>query len=68
MAKKKLAKNYHLALIQSLGRIEFMLKTIMQEEYGEKATKKVYKEICDLINEKITEDDIYTREEKENDI
>lgn len=66
--KKKLANGYHLALIQSLGRIELMLKTIMQGEYGEATTKKVYKEICDLIHEKITEDDIYTREEKENDI
>lgn len=66
--KRKLVSDYPLAILQSLGRIEFMLKTIMQEEYGEQATKKVCKEICDLINEKITEDDIYTREEKENDI
>lgn len=63
--KKKLVNGYHLALLQSLGRIEFMLKTIMQEEYGEKATKKVCKEICDLINKKITEDDIYVKEKKD---
>lgn len=62
--KRKLVSDYPLAILQSLGRIEFMLKTIMQEEYGEKATKKVYKEICDLINEEITEDKIFIKENK----
>lgn len=63
--KKKLVSGYHLALLQSLGRIEFMLKTIMQEEYGEQATKKVYKEISDLINKEITEDKIFIKEKKD---
>lgn len=62
--KRKIVSDYPLAILQSLGRIEFMLKTIMQEEYGEKATKKVYKEICDLINEEITEDKIFIKEDK----
>ena len=66
--KKKLVSGYHLALLQSLGRIEFMLKTIMEQEYGEKPTKKVYRQICDIINEKITEDDVYIKEEKNENI
>lgn len=60
--KRKLVSDYPLAILQSLGRIEFMIKTIMQEKYGEKETKRIYKEICDLINKEITKDKIYVKE------
>lgn len=40
-------------LFQSLGRIELMIKSIMEEKYGRKETNRVYKEIVKIIDDNI---------------
>ena len=40
-------------LLQSLGRIELMIKSIMEEKYGRKETNRVYKEIVKIIDDNI---------------
>ena len=40
-------------LLQSLGRIELMIKSIMEEKYGRKETNRVYKEIVKIIDDNL---------------
>lgn len=40
-------------LLQSLGRIELMIKSIMEEKYGRKETNRLYKEIVKIIDDNI---------------
>lgn len=42
-----------ITLLQSLGRIELMIKSIMEEKYGRKETNRVYKEIVKIIDDNI---------------
>lgn len=46
-------KQEFIVLLQSLGRIELMIKSIMEEKYGRKETNKVYKEIVKIIDDNI---------------
>lgn len=46
-------KQEFLVLLQSLGRIELMIKSIMEEKYGRKETNRVYKEIVKIIDNNI---------------
>lgn len=42
-----------IVLLQSLGRIELMIKSIMEEKYGRKETNRLYKEIVKIIDDNI---------------
>ena len=46
-------KQEFVVLLQSLGRIELMIKSIMEEKYGMKETNRVYKEIVKIIDDNI---------------
>ena len=46
-------KEAFVVLLQSLGRIELMIKSIMEEKYGRKETNRVYKEIVKIIDDNI---------------
>ena len=46
-------KEGFVVLLQSLGRIELMIKSIMEEKYGRKETNRVYKEIVKIIDDNI---------------
>lgn len=46
-------KQEFVVLLQSLGRIELMIKSIMEEKYGRKETNRVYKEIVKIIDNKL---------------
>ena len=46
-------KQEFVVLLQSLGRIELMIKSIMEEKYGRKETNRVYKEIVKIIDNNI---------------
>lgn len=46
-------KQEFVVLLQSLGRIELMIKFIMDEKYGRKETNRVYKEIVKIIDDNI---------------
>lgn len=46
-------KQEFVVLFQSLGRIELMIKSIMEEKYGRKETNRVYKEIVKIIDDNI---------------
>ena len=46
-------KQEFIVLFQSLGRIELMIKSIMEEKYGRKETNRVYKEIVKIIDDNI---------------
>ena len=46
-------KQEFVVLLQSLGRIELMIKSIMEEKYGRKETNRVYKEIVKIIDDNI---------------
>lgn len=46
-------KQEFVVLLQSLGRIELMIKSIMEEKYGRKETNRVYKEIVKTIDDNI---------------
>lgn len=46
-------KQEFIVIFQSLGRIELMIKSIMEEKYGRKETNKLYKEIVNIINDNI---------------
>lgn len=37
-------------LMSSVARIEWLIFIIMQEKYGEKEAKKVYNEVCNVID------------------
>ena len=46
-------KQEFVVLLQSLGRIELMIKSIMEEKYGRKETNRVYKEIVKIVDNKL---------------
>ena len=46
-------KREFVVLLQSLGRIELMIKSIMEEKYGRKETNRVYKEIVKFVDDNI---------------
>lgn len=46
-------KQEFIVLLQSLGRIELMIKSIMEEKYGRKETNRVYKKIVKIIDDNI---------------
>lgn len=46
-------KQEFVVLLQSLGRIELMIKSIMEEKYGRKETNRVYKKIVKIIDNNI---------------
>ena len=46
-------KEEFVVILQSLGRIELMIKSIMEEKYGRKETNRVYKEIVKIIDDNI---------------
>ena len=46
-------KQEFVVLLQSLGRIELMIKSIMEEKYGRKETNRIYKEIVKIIDDNI---------------
>ena len=46
-------KQEFVVLLQSLGRIELMIKSIMEEKYGRKETNRVYKEIVKIVDNNI---------------
>lgn len=46
-------KQEFIVLLQSLGRIELMIKSIMEEKYGRKETNRVYNEIVKIIDDNI---------------
>lgn len=46
-------KQEFIVLLQSLGRIELMIKSIMEEKYGRKETNRVYKEIVKIVDDNI---------------
>lgn len=46
-------KEGFVVLLQALGRIELMIKSIMEEKYGRKETNRVYKEIVKIIDDNI---------------
>ena len=46
-------KQEFIVLFQSLGRIELMIKSIMEEKYGRKETDRVYKEIVKIVDNNI---------------
>lgn len=46
-------KQEFVVLLQSLGRIELMIKSIMEEKYGRKETNRVYKKIVKIVDNNI---------------
>lgn len=45
------------AIMQSLGRIKLLLKTMIEAKYGEKTAKRVYGEIVDIIDRELFKED-----------
>ena len=41
------------AIMQSLGRIEFLLKIILEAKYGRTEANRVYGEIVDIIDKEL---------------
>lgn len=45
------------ALLSSVARIEFLIKIIMEAQFGEKETKRVYGEVIKIIEDKLFDEE-----------
>lgn len=45
------------AIMKSLARIEFLLKTMIEAKYGRKEAKRVYGEIVDIVDKELFKED-----------
>ena len=41
------------AIMSSVARIEFLIKTIMEEKYGRKEANRVYEEVAKIIDSRL---------------
>lgn len=62
MSRKLKVDDYELAVLQSLGRIEWLNKLILEALTNKKEAQRIYKEISDGISKNITEDKLYEEE------
>lgn len=59
MSRKLKVDDYELAVLQSLGRIEWLNKLILEALTSHEKAQRIYSEVCDMVMKELTEDKLY---------